>query len=232
MTILKWTVGVIALVNVALYLWPENQPAEHGTAAIAAPVNPESMRLLREPTVSSDKVDLLAESPAQALAQSLAQSQPPPECGKIGPYVSREQLEFARAQLNSLGLNHSENIEPGRSTDVLRLYLVSRSAAGLDSLRANLNDAGITDHFKMASEEGQYMLSLGVYSEPERADRVAVEYRGLGFDVRIRDEVTLLPDRSWLLVGLEGRSSQLVRTLSGMIWGTPGVGFSADSCQI
>ena len=83
MTILKWTVGVIALVNVAPVLVARNQPAEHGTAAIAAPVNPESMRLLREPTVSSDKVDLLAESPAQALAQSLAQSQPPPSAERL-----------------------------------------------------------------------------------------------------------------------------------------------------
>jgi hypothetical protein len=225
MRVLKWGIAIIALVNIAFFLWPDKQPSRSELTVIASPVNPDSMRLLREPTVSSEVEEVAVETRPPAPVA--------PECGKIGPFISAEQLDIARVQLTSLSLNFSENTEPGRSADVLRLYLVAASGAdGLDSLRANLNDAGITDHFKMADEDGIYMLSLGVYSEPERANRVAKEYQGLGFDVRIREETTRLPDRFWLLVGLEGKSSQLVRTLSGMIWGTPGIGFSTDSCQI
>jgi hypothetical protein len=225
LTILKWGLALLVLANIALFMWPDTRPPEGATVAIASPVNPASMRLLREPSISSEQKEPIPPARSQAVVAS--------NCGKIGPFVNPEQLDFAKVQLTSLSLDFSENTEPGRSADVLRLYLASADGvAGIDSLRTRLNDADITDHFRMASEEGVQMLSLGVYSEPARAELVATEYRGLGFDVRIRAETTRLPDRYWLLVGLEGKSSQLVRTLSGMIWGAPGVGFSSDPCQI
>jgi hypothetical protein len=225
MAILKWGLALLVLANIVLFLWPADRTPEGARAVIASPVNPESMRLLREPSINTEQEEPMPQERSQPAVAA--------NCGKIGPIVNPEQLEFAREQLASLSLNFSENVEPGRSADVLRLYLASTSGtAGIDSLRARLNDAGITDHFRMASEEGVQMLSLGVYSEPDRAELVATEYHGLGFEVQIRDETTRLPDRYWLLVGLEGKSSQLVRTLSGMIWGAPGVGFSSDLCKI
>jgi len=109
-------------------------------------------------------------------------------CTSIGPFADLPQASQAQAALRAAGFEPRQRLEQG---EIWAGYWVSvqdlrtREAAevALKTLSAN----GIADVYVMPSSDPPNVLSLGVFSDYQRAQRRVDEVRALGLAPRIDD---------------------------------------------
>jgi SPOR domain len=109
-------------------------------------------------------------------------------CSSIGPFPDLPQASQAQAALKQAGYEPRQRIEQGElwvGYWVSVQDLATRAAAekAVETLRAN----GITDVYLMPGTDPENVLSLGVFSDYQRAQKRADEVKELGFEPRIDD---------------------------------------------
>jgi hypothetical protein len=109
-------------------------------------------------------------------------------CSSIGPFPDLSQASQAQAALKQAGYEPRQRIEQGElwvGYWVSVQDLPTRSAAekAVETLRAN----GITDVYLMPGTDPENVLSLGVFSDYQRAQKRADEVKALGLQPRIDD---------------------------------------------
>jgi len=126
---------------------------------------------------------------AAAAGQATARADPL-SCTSIGPFADLPQAAQAQAALQSAGFEPRQRVEQGEiwvGHWVSVQGLASREAAedALETLAAN----GVTDVYLMPGTEAEpaHVLSLGVFSDYQRAQRRANAVRALGLEPRIDD---------------------------------------------
>ena len=112
----------------------------------------------------------------------------PLSCTTIGPFADLPQAAQAQAALRAAGFEPRQRVEEGElwvGYWVSVQGLASRAAAedALKTLAAN----AITDVYLMPGSDPANVLSLGVFSDYQRAQRRAQEVRALGLEPRIDD---------------------------------------------
>lgn len=109
-------------------------------------------------------------------------------CSSVGPFADLGQASQAQATLRSQGFEPRQRVEQG---ELWTGYWVSvRDLSTRDSAEAalkTLNDNGITDVYLMPGSDPPNVLSLGVFSDYQRAQRRADEVRALGLTAQISD---------------------------------------------
>jgi hypothetical protein len=136
-----------------------------------------------------------ATSPAAAASTSLTQpvtSTTPPvaseRCVSVGPFNDLAQAARGAALLHDRGFEPKQRAEQGEQWEG---YWVSvgglRSPADETKLMKALDRAGIHDAHSMPAEQGEKRVSVGLFSERDRAEKRAQAVKKLGFTADISE---------------------------------------------
>lgn len=122
-----------------------------------------------------------------------------PLCFRVGPWAG----EAAARQVEELLANRGMNVRPiARETQIWLGHWVQiggfGSTAEAESARGRLAAGGVTDAL-LLQEGDQALISLGVFRDRSRAERVVARARSLGFAASVRDRFRPGVER-WLLV--------------------------------
>jgi SPOR domain len=109
-------------------------------------------------------------------------------CTSVGPFQDLADAAHAQAALQSAGFESRQRLEQG---ELWVGYWVSvqnfESREAAEAALKALVDSGVTDVYLMPGAEPASVLSLGVFSDYQRAQRRAEEIRILGLEPRIDD---------------------------------------------
>jgi hypothetical protein len=182
---------LLILCNALFFVWSQLidvriNPLDRVPASRANP--PPRIVLARE--LPKDGTPLAVEAPAVPQVES---SPPrsgggPFGCTSVGPFANLSDAAQAQAALTAAGFSPRQRLEQG---ELWVGYWVSvqnfpnRDAA--EEALQRLTDAGITDVYLMPSSEPGNVLSLGVFSDFQRAQRRLEEVRRLGLQPQIDD---------------------------------------------
>jgi len=185
---------LLLLANLLFAAWahwvaPSRAPAA-GRATPSA-TDPAAIRLLREAEVPS-------ETPAGAGGAALDLEDAGLACVSVGPYLERPLAEQAEARLVRLGFavrlrESREQVSVGDWVRVEDLATPEDAANALAQLKA----AGIADAYVLAEETPGNVISLGVFTDPERAEQARTIAMMAGFEPRTVER-TREADVSWL----------------------------------
>jgi hypothetical protein len=119
-------------------------------------------------------------------------------CVSVGPYLERPVAEQAEARLVRLGfaVRLRESREPVRIGDWVRVEDLATPEDAANAL-AQLKAAGIADAYVLSEEAPGTVISLGVFSEPERAEQARTIAKMVGFEPRTAER-TREADVLWL----------------------------------
>jgi hypothetical protein len=109
-------------------------------------------------------------------------------CSSVGPFADLGQASQAQATLRSMGFQPRQRVEQGELWTgywVSVRDLATRDAAE-DALKT-LNANGITDVYLMPGSDPPNVLSLGVFSDYQRAQRRSDEVKAIGLNAQISD---------------------------------------------
>lgn len=154
---------------------PESEPKEEPLPEVRDVVPPQVAPLESPGTV-------------QPPASTVAASEEKSTCTSVGPFADLGQASQAQATLRSLGFEPRQRVEQG---ELWTGYWVSvRDFATRDAAEAalrTLNQNGVTDVYLMPGADPENVLSLGVFSDYQRAQRRAEQVRTLGLTPQISD---------------------------------------------
>lgn len=193
------TLCLILILSNALFLaWSQLIDVHVNDLDRSSTVNtpPPRIVLAREVTTTPEPKVVNAIQPPHVAP--LAGSATPPQvavaptdtlsCTSVGPFANLADASQAQAALRNAGFTPRQRLEQG---ELWVGYWVSAQSfdsreAAETALRA-LGDAGISDVYLMPGSDPANVLSLGVFSDYQRAQRRAEEIRILGLEPRIDD---------------------------------------------
>lgn len=188
-------------------------------------VPPEAADALALQASREPELVLLSRAPAR-LAEGAAGT-----CLRVGPFAEAVAVRAAQQQVRNRGLpvtveGEAVEIWVGHWVQVPGLSDRGTANAARDALVA----AGLADAYVVRADGG-FKISLGVFRERDRADRVARIARGAGFDAvtadRTRDgeeywlQVGPMAGASLDLAGLEPAADRILRSETGACPGPP-----------
>src|ERR1700684_4359905 len=236
LTLLKALVVCLVLANVCYFLW------EHGVAkppeTVVAPPTPGTLRLASESpdavrTESSGRV-------AGRGATGAATAAPRAPCGaryggcsglltnvkrciSVGPFRDVSEAAHAASTLRGGGYDPRQRVADGEVWAGVWVYLPLPAARPVtEQTLAKLKAGGIDDALEMPGPNEGAVISLGLYSEPKRAQARVAQAQALGFNPGIADrkrtgnvywiDIDLKPTDSLLNPSdLQGESGRIVR---------------------
>ena len=236
LTLLKALVVCLVLANVCYFLW------EHGIAkapeAVVAPPAPGTLKLASESpdAVRSESSSSAAGSGATGVAPG-APAAPDgardsansglltnvKRCISVGPFRDVSEAAHAASTLRGGGYDPRQRVADGEVWAGVWVYLplpAVRSVA--DQTLAKLKAGGIDDALEMPGPNEGSVISLGLYSEPKRAQSRVAQAQALGFNPGIADrkrngnvywiDIDLKPTDGLLNPSdLQGESGRIVR---------------------
>jgi hypothetical protein len=149
--------------------------------------NPPEVSVEQIRDVQPPAVEPLAKESAPAPSVAVARGDAP-SCMSIGPYADLPQASQAQAALRAAGFQPRQRVEQGELWAgywVSVQGLATREAA--ESALRMLTGSGISDVYLMPGSDPPNVLSLGVFSDYQRAQRRVGEVRALGLTARIDD---------------------------------------------
>jgi hypothetical protein len=181
---------VLILANALYFIWAQlldvrPSALDRDLPAIANP--PQRIVLAKEaakePAEPQEEENVEVEEPLQDVApptvEPLARTAPDAESGKLLDTLSCSSIgpfpDLPQASQGELWVGYWVSVQD----------LATRTAAerAVETLRAN----GITDVYLMPGSDPENVLSLGVFSDYQRAQKRADEVKALGFHPRIDD---------------------------------------------
>lgn len=184
------TLSLLLILCNALYLvWSQLidvhiNPLDRATAAPANP--PPRIVLAREVRKAPEQV--AAVTPPQETAAVVPAEGSAFGCTSVGPFANLPEASQAQAALQAAGFAPRQRLEQG---ELWVGYWVSvQNFANRDAAEEavqRLADAGITDVYLMPGTEPANVVSLGVFSDFQRAQRRLQEAQRLGLQPQIDD---------------------------------------------
>ena len=235
MTLLKTLVVCLVLANVCYFLW------EHGIAkkpeSVAPAPTPGTLKLASE---ASEGARNESNSRAAAPAPFAAGGAPGAaegardsgnsglltnvkRCISVGPFRDVSEAAHAASTLRGGGYDPRQRVAEGEVWAGVWVYLPLPAARSLaEQTLAKLKAGGIDDALEMPGPNEGSVISLGLYSEPKRAQSRVAQAQALGFNPGIADrkrtgnvywiDIDLKPTDSLLNPSdLQGESGRIVR---------------------
>jgi hypothetical protein len=234
LTLLKTLVVGLVLANVCYFLW------QHGIAKapepVVAPATPGTLKLASE-SPEATRGDASANT---AAAPTTGGSAPAPSepardgsagslltnvkrCISVGPFRDVSEAAHAASTLRSGGYDPRQRVADGEVWAGVWVYLpLPPTRAVAEQTLAKLKAGGIDDALEMPGPNEGSVISLGLYSEPKRAQSRVAQAQALGFNPGIADrkrngnvywiDIDLKPTDSLLNPSdLQGESGRIVR---------------------
>jgi hypothetical protein len=228
LTLLKTLVVCLVLANVCYFLWERGiaKPPESTVAARA----PASLKLASEngdsaPAPGSastiNATPAAAEDNAHAGNAGLLTNVK--RCISVGPFRDVSEAAHAASTLRAGGYDPRQRVADGEVWAGVWVYLplpASRTVA--EQTLTKLKAGGIDDALEMPGPNDGSVISLGLYSEPKRAQARVTQAQALGFNPGIADrkrngnvywiDIDLKPTDGLLNPSdLQGESGRIVR---------------------
>lgn len=199
---------LLTLANVLFFEW-SRWVAPSQARAIASE---ESNRPLRSIRLTTEPAGSPAAAPAAASLDATATQLS--DCVSTGPFLERARAAAAAARLRDQGFALSlresrDEVWVGRWVRLDRLRTADAATAALAGLRA----AGLTDAYLLTEEPPGTVISLGVFSDAQRAQAVAGLARDAGYDATVGDRYRTA-DVVWL--DIDRRSNAGLPALEGL----------------
>jgi hypothetical protein len=141
----------------------------------------EPLRSPVTPAVNAPRLVLASEAPAAAAPQAVVLD-PDTRCVSVGPFLDLTEAARASTRLRELGFEPRQRVSEGTVWSgywVALERLEGREAA--EEVVERLRRFGVTDAYIMPGSEDGVTVSLGLFSERQRALRRLDEVRALGY---------------------------------------------------
>lgn len=240
MRFLSYLIGILILVNVAVLVWPQKNSVTPHLSIIQEEVNPHFIRLNKEietrfytQTERDIEVDSVDDNNVVAILSEDSEVESSPSAGKlcyrVGPFAHRSNYKLAQAVLFNAKVDYKKSRRKSRESVVTRLYLGPYdSKAQVEDERLKLRESGVLDHFVRA-QEGQYIISLGIYSSEQSSIAALELFREKIAAVQQREEKVVLPESYWLHFAIDEEQS-VQRKFASMDWGEPSAKVGLHDC--
>jgi len=185
---------ILLLANALFFSWAQliDVRASSLDRAPAATVRPPRIMLAREVEKEPDATAEAARpAPVEAPPVTARVDAAPGSslaCTSVGPFADLADASHAQAALRAVRLEARQRLEQG---ELWVGYWVSvqnlESREDAEMAVKMLGESGITDVYLMPGSDPANVLSLGVFSDYQRAQRRAEEVKALGMEPRIDD---------------------------------------------
>jgi hypothetical protein len=240
LTLLKSLVVCLVLANVGYFLWARGIASNAEPAA--APATTPTLRLKSESLAGTDaaagytvpgNATPSGADPGEGNKPSLLTNVK--RCISVGPFRDVSEAAHAATTLRGTGYDPRQRVADGEVWAGVWVYLpLPPARSNGDQLLAKLKAGGIDDALEMPGPNEGSVISLGLYSEPKRAQARVAQAQALGFNPGIADrkrtgnvywiDIDLKPTDSLLNpADLQGESGRIVRL---EVKGCPGSGAS------
>lgn len=219
---MRWLLALLALANVALFMWGSwykdaNLPRQ---PLAQVDINPEQMRLISDPSVK-----LVPRKPNRPPA--IETLQPVKRvCHTVGAFSSTRSAMKAGTRLKKAGLEYSLRTEQSRETryQVYIPSLKSRSAAR--AMQAKLNRLGFRDNALMQQKGMNNAISLGWFKVKANAIQLQRNLKRKGIRSK-RRTIKQVRSRFWLDVPTDDTKLGLLRRIK---WKQKNVSVEETTC--
>jgi hypothetical protein len=173
--------------------WVDAPPAPPLVAA--ANPSPQTLTLLSEATAAEREAETASQpvgqgtGPAQTLP-AVAEAAPPAasRCVSVGPFNDLTRAARGAALLRERGFAPQQRAEEGEMWDGYWVFVDGlKSAADENKLVAALTRAGINDAHAMPETNGNRSVSVGLFSERDRAEKRAQAVKKLGYAAQVAE---------------------------------------------
>ncbi len=207
MTLLKACVLALVLANTSYFLWARNFSASASAPSGAAPVS--TIRLASEvpqlANARSASAEVLHQDSSEGVnvrgspaAGSGAEAQSDDQnaslltnvrrCISIGPFRDVAEASRSATSLRARGYGPRQRVAEGEVWAGVWVYLPQPGERELaEQALEKLKKAGIEDALEMPGPEEAPVISLGLFSEPKRAQGRVALAQSLGFKPRVSD---------------------------------------------
>ncbi|MHB8474862.1 MAG: hypothetical protein ACYDBZ_01060 [Steroidobacteraceae bacterium] len=237
MTLLKSIVVCLVLANVGYFLWARGIATTADEPAPAAPM--PTLRLRSESagtdgaaagrTATTTTGGATAGTSGAASSVETGESAKPglltsvKRCISVGPFRDVSEAAHAATTLRTAGYDPRQRVAEGDVWAGVWVYLpLPPPRSNAEQLLAKLKAGGIDDALEMPGPNEGSVISLGLYSEPKRAQARIAQAQALGFNPGIADrkrtgnvywiDIDLKPTESLLNpADLQGESGHIVR---------------------
>jgi hypothetical protein len=225
-TLLKTIVVCLVLANVGYFLWtggiakaPDAQASGMSAATLKlASESPEAPRAMNPgagaaagsagtPVGSSGTVAPRGGDPAEAARLGLLTDVK--RCISVGPFRDVSEAAHAATTLRGGGYDPRQRVADGDIWAGVWVYLpLPSSRTAGEQILAKLKSGGIDDALEMPGPNEGSVISLGLYSEPKRAQARVAQAQALGFNPGIADRKRT-GDVYWIDIDLKPTDSLL-----------------------
>jgi hypothetical protein len=189
---------LLILANALFLVWSQlidvqDSALDRAPASAAAPPRIVLMRELDEDATASEERKEIRDVAPPAVEPLIAQREQLARtdglaCTSVGPFADLPQAAQAQSALRAAGYEPRQRVEEG---ELWVGYWVSvpnlPTRAAAETALRTLTDHAITDVYLMPEGEPAHIVSLGVFSDYQRAQRRADQVRALGLEPRISD---------------------------------------------
>jgi hypothetical protein len=222
LTLLKTIVVCLVLANVGYFLWARGIAGAPEAAGSVAPamslkLASESPEAARAPSAAAATAEAAHAEPGEELLTNVKR------CISIGPFRDVAEAAHAATTLRGGGYDPRQRVADGDVWAGVWVYLpLPPSRAGLDQILGKLKAGGIDDALEMPGPNDGSVISLGLFSEPKRAQTRVAQVQTLGFNPGLADrkrtgnvywiDIDLKPTDTLLNpADLQGEAGRIVR---------------------
>jgi len=227
---LLFSVALLLLVNVLVFWWPSGADSAGHVHRAKEDVNPHFVRLNKEIedrfyANSKPNKNVLPDLSGVVLNSDSS------TCYRLGPFAHSENYELAQAVLFNADISFTKSSRDSQESNVYRVYLGPYvDLATAKDVRTDLKGKNVLDHFIRKESNGQFIVSLGIYTTADTADKAVVLFDGKGRGVKLKDERVVLPKSYWLHFGLQEYDT-VRKELAGIDWGESAARMGQYQCQ-
>ena len=233
MRVLPLSVAGLLIINLVVFWWPSGADSSGHVHRPKDDVNPHFVRLNKEiedrfyateniKTTDSSFPNL------SGLAVNVAEGH---SCYRLGPFAHNESYELAQAVLFNAEVSFTKSVRKSKESNVYRVYLGPYGdLASAKDTRTDLKNKKVLDHFIRKESDGQYIVSLGIYTTLETANKAVALFDGKMDGVQLKDELVVLPESFWLYFALK-QNDTVRRELALIDWGESSAKMGKYQCQ-
>lgn len=227
MRILGWLCGVFIIANICLLLWPTTASTAAHIHAPKRDINPHFVRLNKEVEdnfYAAQSYMQVAEVPTEVVIKG-------ENCYRLGPFMHHTNYELAQAVLFNANVEFQKETRVSKTAEVYRAHLGPYAdKTQVASARKELTGKKIMDHFSRRESDGQYIVSLGIYTSQESADKALEIFSEKLDGVKLQQEIVVLPNSSWLHFSVDNKPT-ITQQLERMDWGESAAKLGKYQCR-
>jgi len=229
-----WLFLGLVVLNVVAYLWPDKANYAPHVASEKAEINPNYVRLNKEIEDEFFQRNTAAVVDAEKVIEpggGIGGLQVDAQCYRVGPFVHEESFELGQAVLINESIDYKKAKRESKESNVFRVYMgpYKKRAEAID-MRTDLRRKKILDHFIRENSEGEYVVSLGIYTTQDSVDNAVRLFSEVLDDVKFDSELVKLPESYWLYFSLL-KENEVSERLLQVDWGERAAKMGKFACQ-